>query len=349
LALAVARLTAHAMTMKRTAVALLGFALQGLASQRPLKLQKATAAMYSTMNATRRLNPNFKPRSGTAVLSAKDMLELPRPGEGKINGEGDLVLVPVSEYSFEGKKCVDRGAVRPIFDLRLHRNEKSFYLASLSQAAPPAPLQVPLARGGDVFWLDARTVGHVVASEDETVQELYAVSVKVEAETEGGAAVLSTPEPPTLVGHLPTSPGSPAGNFVYRPAAGALVFSAYVYGDYDLSTVKEQDDAYEGRGNTGLVYDETFVRHWDTWVGPKRQALFVGRLAKGADGKWTLGDAFNSPLKPAKHWAPVEPFGGTDDYAVSDKYVVYTTKAPGLPEAAHTKVRSCAPRLCGPA
>jgi hypothetical protein len=34
---------------------------------------------------------------------------------------------------------------------------------------------------------------------------------------------------------------------------------------------------------------------------------------------------------------PVEPFGGTDDFDVSDTQIVYTTKDPILPEAWHTK------------
>ena len=34
---------------------------------------------------------------------------------------------------------------------------------------------------------------------------------------------------------------------------------------------------------------------------------------------------------------PLEPFGGTGDYDVSENYIVYTTKDPNLPEAWHTK------------
>jgi hypothetical protein len=36
-------------------------------------------------------------------------------------------------------------------------------------------------------------------------------------------------------------------------------------------------------------------------------------------------------------YSPVEPFGGTNDYAVSEEYIVYTAKDPDLPEAWHTK------------
>jgi hypothetical protein len=47
----------------------------------------------------------FAFKEGPEIFSPKDMLELARPGMGLANpGAGDLVLVPVSKYSFESKK-----------------------------------------------------------------------------------------------------------------------------------------------------------------------------------------------------------------------------------------------------
>jgi hypothetical protein len=81
------------------------------------------------------------------------------------------------------------------------------------------------------------------------------------------------------------------------------VFSTYVYDDYDLSTVSKKDEAYEKRGNSAFVFDGhdlTFDRHWDTWRGPKKQAIFVGDLKKTSGG-WKLGSTFTSPLKVSSH------------------------------------------------
>ena len=47
---------------------------------------------------------DFDFKEGVDVLSPKDMLELARPGAGVANPSGDLVLVPVSKYSFAEKK-----------------------------------------------------------------------------------------------------------------------------------------------------------------------------------------------------------------------------------------------------
>jgi hypothetical protein len=78
------------------------------------------------------------------------------------------------------------------------------------------------------------------------------------------------------------------------------VFSAYVYSDWDLSTVAQQDEEYEDRGNSAFLYDDTYTRHWDFWRGPKAQTLWVGKLHKAQDG-WKLGSEFYSPLKKSKH------------------------------------------------
>ena len=50
--------------------------------------------------------PAFSFREGPDVFTPKDLVELSRPGAGIANVPGDLVLVHVSKYSFEDKKCV---------------------------------------------------------------------------------------------------------------------------------------------------------------------------------------------------------------------------------------------------
>ncbi|KAI5123133.1 hypothetical protein M0805_000836 [Coniferiporia weirii] len=289
----------------------LGATLAASQAQQPLALQEFPPTLSSSKNNM--LNwksDDFAFKTGSDIFSPKDLVELPRPGAGIANAAGDLVIVPVSTYTFKDKK-----------------NNKSIWIASLESTA--SPLEIPLANGGDTFWLDDRTIGHVVAGSDGKGHELYAVSVKSESRT------LRAPESPVLAGAFPA--GVIPANFKYASGATRLVFSAYVYADGDLATVKEQNEAYEARGNTALVYDETYERHWDTWTGPKRSKLFTVQLAKGKNGKWALGDEFAAPLRDYKHDVPVEPFGGTDDFDVSNAHIIYTTKDPELPAAWHTK------------
>lgn len=159
------------------------------------------------------------------------------------------------------------------------------------------PLEVPLASGGEAFWLDARTLAHAVAEGEgkDQVTTLYAWSVKYETE---GVGALSTPESPVLIGKFPTSTPS---NFRFTGTSDFLVFSDNVFPDGDLKTVKEQDAQWENRGNTAFVYDTTFERHWDNWVGPKRSTLFSVSLKKDAAGKWALGSEFTNLLKDTGH------------------------------------------------
>jgi hypothetical protein len=175
----------------------------------------------------------------------------------------------------------------------LPRNEKSVYIASLQPNADP--IQIPLPNGGSAFWLDSRTIAHVSEAGEEGSKklEIYASSIKVHAN-----GVLEPAGSPESVGTLPTLS---ATNFRYSLASGILVFSDYVYADGNLSTVKEQDEAWENRGTTALVYDSTYERHWDHWIGPKKSSLFSVYLRKHEDGKWRLGSEFMHPLAGSNH------------------------------------------------
>jgi hypothetical protein len=137
----------------------------------------------------------------------------------------------------------------------------------------------------------------VVPNEETKVQDVYAISVEFETESSGGVLRIATPNPPVLIGSFPTSTSD---NFWYSPDSGVLVFSDYVYDDDELRAVKEGDEVWQGRGNTALVYDETYVRHWDTYRGPKHQSLFSVKLAQES-GIWSMSEEFINLLAGTKH------------------------------------------------
>lgn len=235
----------------------------------------------------------------------------------------------------------------------LARNNKSIFLAPIESAA--RPLEISLANGGEVFWLDTRTVAHAVAEGDDKnkVIALYAMSVKYEAEQ---SEFVSVPAAPVLLGKFPTST---ATNFRFNSHSGVLAFSDYVYEDGNLTSVKEQDEAIVNAGYNAYVFDNTYERHWDTWVGPKKSSLFTVKLTSTPDHTWVLGTEFNNLLKGTGHVSskmfrvcitkrqiviqhcPVEPFGGLDDFDLSEYHVVYTALDPDLPPAWHTRQDVC--------
>ncbi|KAG2134271.1 alpha beta-hydrolase [Suillus cothurnatus] len=245
---------------------------------------------------------DFTLSEGANVLSPQDMLTLPQPGVPLPNDIGDLAIVPISTYSFQDRKSHNSLSVIALGDGHTY--------------------DIPLPDGGDAFWLDSRTIAHIVTRDN--IQSLYTIPIS------------TFPLSSDLSSHAGSFPITTASSFRYSPSAQRLVFSAYVYPDGLVETVKEQDTAYENRGNSGLVYDETFDRQWDTWVGPKSKALIGVSLAK-VDAKWVLGDTYVNVLKGTGLSSPVEPFGDAHDYDLSQTHVIFTAKDPQLPKAMHTR------------
>ncbi|KAF8169251.1 Alpha/Beta hydrolase protein [Pholiota molesta] len=290
------------------------FAFLGLLTQAPLQqppLQSKSAMVQP-------VSGGFSFKEGADVFAPKDLVELGRPGAAVANAEGDLALVPFSKFSFADRK-----------------NKKSVFIVSLESEGKA--IQVPVRTHqhhccGESFWLSQNTFAHVVEGEDNS--EIHAFEVDLKALDGHLAEHAQAYTPRGLIG---TIPSKTAANFRFNQQTGNLVFSAYVYPDGNLTTVAKQDKDWEQRGNTALVYDETYERHWDTWTGKKDYQLFSVQLTKGKDGLWKSNDDFKSPLQGTKHHTPVEPFGGTDDFDTSNTHIVYTTKDPALPVACHTK------------
>ncbi|KAG8985531.1 hypothetical protein FRB90_004650, partial [Tulasnella sp. 427] len=221
----------------------------------------------------------FELRSSPNVFSPKDMLSMPRPGQGVANPDGDLVIIPVSQYSFDTKKT-----------------NKTIYISPLD--ATVSPIEFPLVNGGEAFWLDSRTLAHVVN------ENVYAVTLEYNATalTTGSYSFVQVPRPPYLVGSFPAGSGVTNFKFTGTKKVQAspeqkdelqhlLVFSAKVYPDYNLTAVKEHDDEWENRGNSAMVFDQLFVRHWDEYTSEKKSRLFSVELNWKNDdlgGTWTL-------------------------------------------------------------
>ncbi|KAG8911935.1 hypothetical protein FRC00_005531 [Tulasnella sp. 408] len=234
----------------------------------------------------------FELNSSGDVFSPKEMLSMPRPGSGVANPDGDLVIVPVSQYSFETKKT-----------------NKTIYISPLDSSVNP--IEFPVVNGGEAFWLDSRTLAHVVN------ENIFAVTLDYNATAfaAGSSSFVRVPRAPYLVGSFPIGSGPTNFKFTGSKKVHAipnqkdnlqhiLVFSANVYPDYDLNTVKEQDKKWENRGNSALVYDELFVRRWDEYATDKKTRLFSVELNWKDDslgGTWTLGTDYFKVLEHTEH------------------------------------------------
>jgi len=267
---------------------------------------------------------SFEFQEGSDTLSPKLMLELPRPGAGVPNCDGDLALITVSNHSFDKDKTDKR---LYIVSLKAAQGSKPTSASDLLQAIPS---DADIEAGGEAFWLDSRTIGYIAEGKQESKEvtsqsTLYAIPI----------SSASTIGKPVSIGKFP--PAVNPANVQYSTKAFILVFTAHVYADEDLHTVQKQDATYENRGNSAKVYDVTYARHWDEWIGPKKSSLFTISVKKGTDGKWEMGDRYGAPLKGTEHHVPVEPFGGVEDYSISEKHILYNTIDPEHSEAWHTR------------
>lgn len=94
----------------------------------------------------------------------------------------------------------------------------------------------------------------------------------------------------------------------------AIVLAAQAYPDGSLFNPETAQKAQ----STGKLYKTLFVRHWDDYIYPEKNALFYGVLKKGASGKYELSNLVNA-LKGTGLESPIAPFGGVDSFDVSKR------------------------------
>lgn len=89
------------------------------------------------------------------------------------------------------------------------------------------------------------------------------------------------------------------------------------------------------------IYDSVYVRHWDSWLTTKFNAVFSGTLKTRSNGTshYTLAGSLQNLVSSIRNAeSPYPPFGGASDYELSPdgKWVAFKSKAPDLPRANFT-------------
>ena len=110
------------------------------------------------------------------------------------------------------------------------------------------------------------------------------------------------------------------------PGAAALYLGLKVFPDCESSVpcTVERLEERAARVASGMIFDRTFIRHWDTWKDGRRNHLF--RLALD-DGGLPTGAPVDL-MTGVDGDCPTSPWGGDEDWTVSpdDRWVVYTAK-----------------------
>ena len=95
------------------------------------------------------------------------------------------------------------------------------------------------------------------------------------------------------------------------PDGGRVLVSMDVFGDCnELACSKKRLDETGASKASGMVFDRTFIRHWDTWADQRRSQLFVAAI--GADGK--LGAAPVLVTRGIDGDVPSKPFGDAEEF-----------------------------------
>ena len=124
------------------------------------------------------------------------------------------------------------------------------------------------------------------------------------------------------------------GSYKLSPDGARVAFSADTFADCkaDFACTQKKLDDVKAKKSTGVIYEELFVRHWDTWSDGRRSRLFVSDLPVGKAKATTTAIALTDSLEGD---APSKPFGDASEYTWSPdgKIVVAGIRVAGKSEA----------------
>ncbi len=116
------------------------------------------------------------------------------------------------------------------------------------------------------------------------------------------------------------------GNLLVSPDGRHIAFTIEVFPDCKtIADTKDRLDKIEQRKTSGRIYEQIFVRHWDTWKDGRRSHLFVMPAAGGdaVDLMWGM-DADT----------PSRPFGGPEEitFTPDGRGLVFSARDAGRAE-----------------
>ncbi len=122
------------------------------------------------------------------------------------------------------------------------------------------------------------------------------------------------------------------GSFRLSPDGSKLAVSLDTFPDCpDVQCTADRLKAREDSPQTGRIYDQLFVRHWDTWADGRRSHLFVLPATGTRHG---AGDAIDV-TRGLDGDVPSKPFGGPEEYTFTPdgSGLVFSSRVVGAEEA----------------
>lgn len=200
---------------------------------------------------------------------------------------------------------------------------RTVYLTETKEKAKPRKL----------FAATPGTVSELVWLSDTTIAYLNGTTMHH----------FSTQHDPIRTMHLLDLPeGTEPSSLTYEPESHLLVFSAAVWGaDSSLEDTAKGDKKWDNRGNSAYVYDDLFVRHWDTWRIPGRvytlAATELHRKKKDDEELFGGSSRFTNLLAGTGLYQQVDSIS-SDQFSVSTKEIALALKPTDINPATHTRL-----------
>ena len=228
-------------------------------------------------------------------FAARDLVMLERVGDPQLSPDGSTVAFTLRQTDLDANKGVT-----------------GLWTVPLAGGAPTRISAEGTAIGSPRWAPDGRSL--YVLSPSSGSSQLWRFPVA------GGA--------PVQVTDLPLDVGS----FALSPDGTRVALSLDVFTDCaTLACTRQRLDAKKDSKRSGVLYEQMFVRHWDTWADGRRNQLFV----LGIDGE---GHARGEPVRVSAgvHGdVPSKPFGDASDYAWAPdgRSLVFAAREGGAAEA----------------
>ncbi|MCH9035580.1 MAG: PD40 domain-containing protein, partial [Planctomycetes bacterium] len=207
----------------------------------------------------------------THPFTVRDLVDMDRIGDFKVSPDGTAIV-------FE-KRVVDLDENKLKADLWLVRIDGTGLRRLTShEKGSSSPQWSP--DGKSILFLSARGES----------SQVWGIA------TDGGEAAPITDEPLEIDSFKP----SPDGRL--------LALSMEVFPGKTPDETKEELDSRKDGKPSGQVYDQLFIRHWDTWKDGRRSHLFIHTIETGETSDVMTDTDADVPTKP---------FGGAEDYVFS--------------------------------
>ncbi|KAK9479501.1 Alpha/Beta hydrolase protein [Lipomyces japonicus] len=228
-----------------------------------------------------------------AKFTYDELITSPRRSDASLNADGSLAVYTASQYSFDSHDW--RSTVNL---LSLHDGSANVLLESIDI--------------DEVAWAGTNTHTLLYLNGSSPYTSLWSVDVNSKSSKQ-----------------LFAFPGS-VSNLKVRSSPNGLRVAVSGWATPDGSLVSPDAPA---RPDSGLLYDDIFVRHWDYWLTDARNAVFGLFLSKDLSN---VLEPLTNYISKTKLESPVMPFPSAGDFDLHDDFLVINSKAPELTPANNT-------------